>query len=300
MNDPDETVTERPHVPTGASQAVNAYLIVLSGRSIGRMFKLDVGDYLLGRAQHVDISLEDDGVSRKHARMSRSEDGSVHLEDLNSTNGTWVNGTQVNQRELVDGDRIQVGSVTILKFSYQDHFEEKFQQQLYESVTRDALTTAYNKRVFDEQLDKSVSHSRRHGEPLSLVVLDVDHFKEINDTRGHLCGDRVLADLGSTIGGTVRNEDLFCRVGGEEFAVIMRNCTADDALRMGERLRKLVETEQFEYSGEKISLTISLGVATFDRGRHETADDLFNEADRALYAAKHQGRNRVCAGGPEQ
>src|SRR5690606_2510180 len=148
-----------------------------------------------------EIRLEDEGVSRLHACLQREENGTVQLRDLGSTNGTYVNGIRGDDFQLRDGDRIQVGSVTILKFSYQDSLEEQFQQQLYESATRDPLTQAFNKRFFSEQLEKDFSHSARHGLALSLVILDVDQFKKLNDTHGHPAGDHVLQRMASTIMG---------------------------------------------------------------------------------------------------
>ncbi len=301
IDDPDSQQTvirHAPEAPPKAGGVVNAYLIVLSGRAIGKMFKLEVGSHLIGRGSDGEIQLDDDGVSRKHARMTRKPSGLVALEDLNSTNGTWVNGTRVSLHELTDGDRIQIGSVTILKFSYQDRLEEQFQQQLYESVTRDALTSAYNKRVFEEQLDKAYAHALRHDITLSLAIFDVDHFKRINDTYGHPGGDKVLAQLGVVLTRVLRNEDVFCRVGGEEFAVIMRETEADGALVAGQRFRAVVESTDFRHDETRISVTISVGVASLDPDRHQRPADLYEEADRALYQAKRGGRNRVCVHEP--
>lgn len=260
------------------------------------MFKVPVGQVDLGRSLEADVRLEDEGVSRIHASMHRRDDGTVMLDDRGSTNGTYVNGTRVDQMELSDGDRIQVGSVTILKFSYQDSLEEQFQQQLYESATRDPLTQAYNKRFFTEQMEKDFLHAERQKLNLSLVSMDVDHFKMINDTHGHPAGDHVLQRLAAAVMGSLRAEDAFCRVGGEEFGIIMRDCDSTEAMVLADRLRALVEATRFVYSGKEIPVTMSLGVATFDAARHKTALQLIEESDRYLYQAKHNGRNRV--GGP--
>ncbi|MCX4242885.1 GGDEF domain-containing protein [Paraliomyxa miuraensis] len=293
MNE-EQTVIHKRVPLGGAPRERNAYLIVLSGRAVGQMFKLSPGDHILGRSVDANIRLDDEGVSRSHAMMRRRSDGTVELSDLDSTNGTYVNGAQIRHFTLSDGDRIQIGSVTILKFSYQDSLEEQFQQQLYESATRDPLTQAYNKRAFNEQLDKDFSHAQRHDLPLSLVMLDVDHFKRINDTHGHPAGDHVLQRLAATIMASLRTEDAFCRVGGEEFAVIMRDCTEGEATQLAERLRRLVASTQFVYGGQVLPVTISLGVASFVQGRHSRTIDLVEEADRCLYEAKRRGRNRAC------
>jgi diguanylate cyclase (GGDEF)-like protein len=257
------------------------------------MFKVPVGEVRLGRSLDADIRLEDEGVSRTHARMLRADDGSVTLLDNGSTNGTYVNGTKISEFELTDGDRIQVGSVTILKFSYQDSLEEQFQQQLYESATRDPLTQSYNKRFFTEQIEKDFRHSARHGLSLSLVIMDVDHFKNINDTHGHPAGDHVLQRLAATVMGSLRAEDAFCRLGGEEFGIIMRDCAGPEALLLAERMRELVQQTRFVYGGDELPVTMSLGVATYDPNRHRGSADLIEEADRLLYDAKRAGRNKV-------
>jgi len=290
----EQTVIHK-RVPMGGSPVErNASLLVLSGRALGQLFKIPPGEVVLGRSTEADIRLDDEGVSRLHAKIRRRTDGTVEVVDLDSTNGTYVNGAQIRHFTLSDGDRIQIGSVTILQFRYQDSLEEQLQQQLRESVIRDPLTQAYNKRYFNEQLEKDFSHAQRHRLPLSLVMLDVDHFKHINDSHGHPAGDHVLQRLSATIMASLRTEDSFCRVGGEEFSVIMRDCTETEALQLAERLRRLVASTQFVYGGKVLPVTISLGVSSLDLVRHPRTIELVEEADRCLYEAKRRGRNRTC------
>jgi two-component system, cell cycle response regulator len=295
VNEEQTVIRRRAPTTDIHGNEVQAYLIVLSGRSVGKMFKVPMGEVSMGRSLDADIRLEDEGISRMHASVLRNDDGIVMLQDNESTNGTYVNGAKVAEVELSDGDRIQVGSVTILKFSYQDSLEEQFQQQLYESATRDPLTQSYNKRFFMEQLDKDFSHTARHGQALSLVILDVDHFKILNDTHGHPAGDHVLQRMAATIMGALRTEDAFCRIGGEEFAIIMRDCAEEAATQAAERMRVLVQDTRFVYGGTELPVTVSVGVAAFDKAKHATPQDLVEQADRYLYQAKHTGRNRVCA-----
>lgn len=293
MNEEQTVIHKR--VPMGGSPVErNASLLVLSGRALGQLFKIPPGEVVLGRSTEADIRLDDEGVSRLHAKIRRRTDGTVEVVDLDSTNGTYVNGAQIRHFTLSDGDRIQIGSVTILQFRYQDSLEEQLQQQLRESVIRDPLTQAYNKRYFNEQLEKDFSHAQRHRLPLSLVMLDVDHFKHINDSHGHPAGDHVLQRLSATIMASLRTEDSFCRVGGEEFSVIMRDCTETEALQLAERLRRLVASTQFVYGGKVLPVTISLGVSSLDLVRHPRTIELVEEADRCLYEAKRRGRNRTC------
>ncbi len=274
----------------------NPYLIVLSGKSVGRMFKLNPGEVLIGRSPDCDLMLDDDGVSRKHARLICRPDGTVSILDLGSTNGTWVEAERMDLHRLQDGNRIQIGSATILKYGYQDSVEEKFVSQLYESATQDGLTGIYNKRFFLDHLKQELAWHQRHGHPLTLILFDIDFFKRINDTYGHQAGDFVLKRLAKVCGGQVRTEDILARYGGEEFAVILRQTESKQATVLAERIRRAVEGARFDYSAENrvvsIPVAISVGVAELDPTMIEPAA-LIEAADRYLYKAKEGGRNRV-------
>ncbi len=273
----------------------NAYLIVIAGKAIGKMYKLAGEEMVIGRSPDAQVFLDDDGVSRRHARIERTDEGGLRLVDMHSTNGTWFNGGRIENRDLRDGDKFQIGSTTILKFSYQDALEEQFQQQLYDSATRDGLTRIYNKRFFLDRLQQEFSYSLRHRLPLSLLIFDLDHFKQINDTLGHPVGDAVLQELAHRIGDTLRTEDIFCRYGGEEFAIIMRESPAEKAALAAERVRRLVAGAPFSHEGGSLPVTISVGVATLEAGNFSSPAALVAEADRQLYDAKQRGRNRVGA-----
>ncbi|HEX3772503.1 MAG TPA: GGDEF domain-containing protein [Polyangiaceae bacterium] len=276
------------------SRRDRAYLIVLAGDNIGQMFPVQELEMVIGRSQEATVRLLDDGVSRRHARLV-NERGVVSIEDLGSANGTLINGRRVERTALEDGDKIQVGSTTILKFTYADHFEEDFQQKMYEAALHDGLTKAYTKRYFMDRLPTEIAYAKRHATPLSLVMFDVDHFKKVNDVHGHLAGDRVLTALATTVSGALRAEDIFARYGGEEFAVICRGIAIENAMRVGERLRRLIENAVIEYQGLRIPVTISVGVAAHSDGP-DPATDLVAAADKALYEAKKTGRNRVVKG----
>jgi len=277
------------------AKAQRPWLVVVSGGgNIGRMYRLE-HRILLGRSPQCDVQIDQDGVSRRHAMLERTVEGSVQIVDLDSRNGTFVNGEPVSRETLRDGDKIQIGSTTILKFSYQDELDEALQRNLYESATRDPLTRAVNRRGFEEALAKEFAYARRHASPLSVVAFDVDHFKKVNDTHGHPGGDYVLRRLGEIVSASIRTEDVFARVGGEEFVIVLRGIATKEAVACAERLRAKVEATAFETEGKRIPVTISLGVATLAGGEHTTSKSLLEAADRALYQAKGSGRNRVCA-----
>ncbi len=244
------------------SRRDRAYLIVLAGENLGQMFPVRDSETVIGRAADAAVRLKDDGVSRRHAKIVQ-KGGDVVVEDLNSANGTLVNGQRVAQAVLHDGDKIQVGSTTILKFTYADRLEEDFQQKMYEAALHDGLTRAYTKRYFLDRMPTEIAYARRHSTPLSLLMIDVDHFKKINDTHGHLAGDYVLVVLSQAIATSLRTEDIFARYGGEEFCVLCRGVTLEHAALLAERLRARVETAAFEYQQTPIPVTVSVGVASY-------------------------------------
>ncbi len=276
----------------------SVYLIVISAKNaamVGKMLKLEKSEFTMGRAPETSLQVEDDGVSRKHCKINQSPNGDYQLVDLGSTNGTFLNGIKVNVASLQDGDKIQIGANTVVKFSLQDQLEEAYQKSIYESATRDGLTKIFNKKYFLDTLRKEFAYCLRHRVPLSLVMFDIDHFKKINDTYGHPAGDYVLQRVAQKIAETVRQEDLFARYGGEEFALMLRESAADKGLRCAERCRRAVDVAEFVFNGTPIKVTISLGVATLFDSDFAQPDDLIAAADKYLYRAKRAGRNRVDA-----
>lgn len=274
-----------------------AYLIVLSGSNVGEMYKLDKA-LVMGRGQVADVRVADDGISRQHARVFIDDDG-VLVEDLQSTNGTFVNGVPVvGKLALKDGDKIQLGSTTILKFSYHDQLEEQFQKQMYESALRDGLTKLFNRRYFLDRLDSEFAYMLRHQTPLALLIFDIDYFKKINDTHGHPAGDYVLTTLASGLSRSVRTEDVFARYGGEEFVFLCRGIDLAGGTRFAERMRNAVISHRFVHEGKAIPVTISIGVAAVPDPRVKQPAQLVALADEALYQAKAQGRNRSVAAEP--
>ena len=269
-----------------------AYLVVLAGSSVGEMYKVEGDKTIIGRGGRAQIRLLDEGISREHAQIV-VENNQVVLEDMGSTNGTYCNGLKVERKTLVDGDKILVGSTTILKFTYHDNLDEIFQKQMYESALRDGLTKAFNKKYFTDRLESEFTFSIRHSTPLALVLFDIDHFKKVNDTHGHQAGDFVLSEISALLTATLRAEDVFARYGGEEFAVICRGSDPVQAQVVGERLRKAVEAHRFVFEGTHIPIAISVGIAVIPDDNVKIASDIVALADKALYVSKRGGRNRV-------
>jgi two-component system, cell cycle response regulator len=294
VGDPlDDTTrtSQAPEAPTGEGQ--NAYLVVMAGSNVGEMYKLDKDQVVIGRGDKADLRLLDDGISRDHARVVKGGAETV-LEDMGSTNGTYCNGARVTRQALSEGDKILLGSTTILKFTYQDQLDEAFQRQMSESALRDGLTRAYNKRYLTERIDSELQFALRHDTPLSLIFLDIDHFKRINDVHGHQAGDHVLVQLATLAMSILGEDEVFARYGGEEFAVISRGMEIGAAQALSERIRASVEAHPFVFGDVTIPVTISIGVSRAPGPGIATSIDLVARADEALYAAKRAGRNRVC------
>jgi two-component system, cell cycle response regulator len=278
------------------SRRVTAYLIVLQGSNVGAMFKLDGPELLIGRASSAQVRLQDDGVSRRHARIIQVVDQLV-IEDLQSANGTVVNGEKVERQVLQDGDKIRFGSTTILKFTYHDNLDESFQKQMYEAAIRDGLTKAFNKKYLLDRLATEFAYAQRHRSPLSVVMFDIDHFKRVNDTYGHLAGDAALYGVARLATQIVRTEDVLGRYGGEEFGIICRGVSVAAAAVLAERLRGAIEQTPLEWQGQSVRMTISLGVSGMPEIPANSPTELIAAADEALYESKRSGRNRVSVRG---
>jgi len=276
----------------GIDQKVQAYLVVVAGPGLGEMHRLEGQESVIGRSANVNVRLTDDGISRRHCRVVMAGD-SVVLEDLGSANGTTVNGEPIQRRELKEGDKVRLGT-TVLKFTYQDKLDESFQKQMYDAALRDGLTKAFNKKFFLDRLQIEFSFAKRHKTPLSLILFDVDHFKRVNDTYGHLAGDAVLVQLAALAQSMLRTEDIAARYGGEEFAVLCRGVPMQAGLMVAERIRSSVERAEFIHDGQRLPVMISAGVAGLPDVSADVPAGLVSAADEALYEAKRSGRNRVC------
>jgi two-component system cell cycle response regulator len=278
-----------------AVRADRATLTMIAGPEPGATFTLEADETILGRGSGSDYLLDDPSVSRKHVRITCGDDGHYVIEDLASTNGTFVSGRRVRRTTLRSGDRLQLGRECIFRFAILDEEEETLQRKLYESSTRDTLTGLANRRSLSERLTSEIAHARREGLDLAALMIDIDHFKSINDRFGHLAGDQVLRAIALCGGQVLRAGDLFARYGGEELVVLARDLGREEAKALAERFRRALSELRIEVGGGSISVTVSIGVALLsaaDAGGIE----LIARADAFLYEAKLGGRNRVCDG----
>jgi diguanylate cyclase (GGDEF)-like protein len=291
----DGIAAERLHAPQ--TLALKPTLRILTGAQAGLTHVMAPGETIIGRGSQCQLQIEDGALSRRHCRIQRTGDMFV-IEDLGSRNGTRLAGLAVmSPRPLPDGSLIQLGSGVTIKFSVKDDLELQAEQQLYESSVRDPLTGLHNRRHLDERMRAELAFASRHETALSVLVIDVDHFKKINDTMGHGAGDAALKALAERLHRSVRAEDVVARYGGEEFAVIARGIKPAGALLLAERIRETVARMRVPYEAQSIAFTVSIGVATMDGSRRfSSVEELFKTSDDALYKAKSSGRNRCIQG----
>jgi two-component system, cell cycle response regulator len=263
---------------------------------IGRRTQLEQDRMSVGRDATSAIPLERDSVSRQHAELVRGSDSQWSVRDLGSTNGTFVNERPVDSGEegepLRNGDQLRFGDV-VFKYLSGGDVESLYHQEVYQLSVQDGLTGVHNKRYFMDFLERELASAHRHKNPLTLVMLDIDHFKQLNDERGHLCGDAVLKQLAQRISPRIRREDLFARYGGEEFAAILTITGLQGGVRFAENIRQMVARRPFTFEKEQLPVTISLGVTCVENEPTVDAEALIHRADQLLYEAKRAGRNRV-------
>jgi diguanylate cyclase (GGDEF)-like protein len=286
----NKTVVTVIHNLTAKPEARDACVVVIYGPELGKKYNLDGPSLIIGRSSKCDIQIDQESVSRNHAKIVNNGQ-SVMIRDLGSTNGTVVNDKPQTEIILRDGDLITIGR-TILKFITGDNIENAYHEEIYRLTTVDGLTQTYNKRYFLETLEREISRAARYQRALSLIMFDLDHFKNVNDTHGHLAGDYVLKHLAQVIANRIRREDVLARYGGEEFSIILPEIERDNAVFFADKIRRLVERTPFTFENRTLPITISVGVATWAPDVTNPAD-LIRRADERLYEAKAAGRNCV-------
>ncbi len=308
MEDPERTeafLLDGPHADDQKGLLEKNYrpiLIFLAGSQRGMRFQLDREETILGRSRDVDVKVDDMQASRRHVKVSYKnvqhpdQPPICFAEDMQSMNGTEFNGKPLTtQVRLSDADRITIGQ-TVIGFFLRDEMELRQHQSLYRRATRDPLTGLYNRHQLNDHLEREIAEARRSQAPFSLLILDIDHFKKINDTYGHAVGDLALRHISKILQNESRDCDFVSRWGGEEFAIALPNTDAEGAVLLAERIRIGVESSPLITETHTIKFTISLGGSRLEQA--DTDDTLFQRADKCLYDAKQGGRNRVVFGKP--
>jgi diguanylate cyclase (GGDEF)-like protein len=292
--DQETVITEIGNRPPPASPGNDSLVVIYAkDESLrGKRFKLEKSPLTLGRVPDNDVVLEDDSVSRRHAEVVQRGE-TWFVVDVGSRNGTLHNEAELpREAPLSHGDRIKIGS-TIFKYLTGADAESAYFEEVFKLTITDGLTQVNNRRHFDETLEREFLRARRHTRPLSLLVLDIDYFKRVNDQFGHLAGDHVLRELAGLVQGRVRRDETVARYGGEEFVVLLPETPIEGAVSLAENLRARIEAHSFVFQGVTIPVTVSVGCAEASDA-DKTAQELFRRADEHLYKAKGGGRNRVC------
>jgi len=277
-------------------------LVFLSGELIAVPIPLEREEVILGRALEADVRINDTMVSRRHAKINKvvNERNAVEyvLTDFGSRNGTQVNGQKVTREVLQNGDKITIGE-QILRFDLLDEIDREYQRQIHRLISHDDLTGLLSSRSFFSELRRESARAKAENRPFCVLMMDVDHFKNVNDTHGHLTGSKTLEEIGAVIIEVMRSGDAAARFGGEEFAAFLLDADVPQAMVAAERVRSRIEAQEFSVvrTGKPVEthhVTISIGISAFP---HDSSDpiELVEMADSALYRAKREGRNRVCA-----
>jgi diguanylate cyclase (GGDEF)-like protein len=283
-------------------------LVFLRGELLAVPIPLDRDEVILGRALEADVRVNDARASRLHARITTERDEETgearyRITDLASTNGTLLNGKQISEAFLEDGDKLVIGE-HLLRFDMLDEIDREYQRQIHRLLVHDELTGLLTSKSFFSELRRESARAEAESRPFCVLMMDVDHFKEVNDTYGHLAGNETLEELGGVITGALRAGDVAARFGGEEFAAFLLDADYAQALVAAERVRSAVEQHGFpatrrgsSETERKHQMTMSIGIASFPVDARDPVQ-LVELADSALYRAKRSGRNRVCAYSP--
>lgn len=291
-----KTVVAQPQAQPSRTKGI---LTIVSGPEAGKIVPVTQGDVVtLGRSEECTMRFEDTSLSRVHARVMYVMN-TYMLGDAGSTNGTFVNDERISKAaHLEDGDRILLGTNTVLRFSLVSDEEEEALRRVYEAAVLDALTGVANRKHLEERLEAELAFAVRHDADLSVIIADLDHFKRVNDTHGHLAGDEVLKCAAQRLKQALRTEDFVGRYGGEEFLIVARGTPVAQAVALADRLRAGVSSDPIVFAGQPIVVTMSAGIASLaDCGPTKDRASLLAAADERLYLAKERGRNRVV--GPE-
>jgi diguanylate cyclase (GGDEF)-like protein len=279
-------------------------LVFLRGELLAVPIPLEREAVTLGRALDADIRINDSRASRLHARITTETDPATggtryRLTDLDSTNGTMLNGERIEYAFLQAGDKFEVGD-QLIRFEMLDEIDREFQQQIHRLLVHDELTGLLTGKSFFSELRREAARAEAEKMPFCVLMMDIDHFKDVNDTYGHLAGSETLEEVGAVIKQSLRAGDVGARFGGEEFAAFLLDADYAQGLVAAERVRSAIEKHEFPASRRGASedqrthhITISIGVAAYPEDARDPIQ-LVEMADSALYRAKRNGRNQVC------
>ena len=297
QDDPDRTrvgpIPGLAELLGGGTESRTGCLTVIQGHvaDLGKHLVLQERT-VIGRSPRCDLMIGDLKASRRHCEIYARPDRTFMIEDLGSTNGTQVGGLELDSAlPLRDGDKVFIGE-TVLRFFFADDIDLEFAGQVGYLLGTDALTGLQSKRRFDRALELSLRAAERRGEPVSVLMMDLDGLKQINDTHGHLFGAHSIRETGRLIARVLGDRGEACRFGGDEFTAFLPGLEAEAAREVAEAIRHGLEHAGLEKDSIPLRPTISIGVASFPRDGTDLVQ-LVAAADAALYRAKAAGKNCV-------
>ena len=274
----------------------SAVISVISGpkKWIGRVWPLTENQTVGRDEKNTDITLSELSLSRKHMAFLYKED-CIQVQDLNSTNGTFLNGQKLNPKKtypLKNNDILKIGDL-VFKFMEKGNIEGLSALRMQDQMYTDSLCRISNRFFMDIKAREMFVYAQKQVSPLSFIVFDIDFFKKVNDQYSHLAGDFILFSTADLVKNLLRQTDVFCRMGGEEFGLILE-CHLESAVQLAEKIRKQIENKIFKFKNHEIKITLSAGVSEL-KEKDQQWKNLYERADSALYESKKQGRNRVTA-----
>lgn len=291
----EQTVREDDRMtPVEASDRPAMPCIVhISGALTDTVYWLSADKELkIGRAPENDLCIRDQSVSQFHARVVLTPKGAVFVQDLGSTNGTFVNGEKVVRHALWDGDKIHIGRQQVLRFCFQVNAQPEAAGRSKTDATRDALTGVYTRQYALARIEKDFIQAKMRHQDLALLMFDVDGFEEIKEAHGPGTCDMVLREVAKVVSSVLRREDIFARYDEHTFAVLLRYQTEAAVVALAQRIGRVVKYHSYPHEGKKIRVTLSLGISSLTR-KMKNAMDLIGEVQDCLEKARRAGRDTI-------
>jgi two-component system, cell cycle response regulator len=267
-------------------------VILYDGDEIGGLHSLTKDETIIGRTTGCDIVIPEARVSPRHAMIRRTAPGAGEFEivDLKSAGGTFLEGAPVERAVLQSGDKVGIGG-RILSFAMLDKADLAYQSRIVQMIHVDELTGLFTKRSLFRALETELTRAQRYHHPIAVLMMDLDHFKQVNDTYGHLVGSFCLSEVGRLIRESTRETDVSGRYGGEEFVTFLPETDVEAGRIVAERIRVAMECHAFRHNDVTFGVRISIGIAGWPADGNDV-ESLVHAADTALYRAKNSGRNR--------
>ncbi|MFQ6024264.1 MAG: GGDEF domain-containing protein [Acidiferrobacterales bacterium] len=291
----DRTIEEEGREPleAGVGHGSQPCLTVIAGGPVGTTYTLSLeGETVIGRGLDADVRFDDQRISRRHARLLIVAKGQGLLEDLGSSNGTFVNGARIKQQPVKDGDKIQIGTNALLKFSYQDEAERNARQELFDRAIKDPITEIYTEQYFLDRISTEYAYAQRHEREFALLMFEADGLKEIRATYGNSACDFILKELARVVTHILRAEDVFARYDDTAFVILARDIGDTEVAVVAQRIRRTIKNHDFVFEGTQVPITICLGIATLSNKAKKPAK-LIQIAEKYLSRAQKAGQNSI-------